>query len=291
MSVTQSNRGTVLITGASTGIGWATALRLDRMGFEVVATVRREEDAARLRADASTRLRPLLLDVTDSDSIVAAAAQVRTWVGGRGLTSLVNNAGVSFTAPLEFVPLPAVERLFAVNLSGVLAVTQAFLPLLRQGRGRIVNVSSTASVFVAPFHGPYSATKMALNGLNAALRRELRPLGVAVLLIICGSVRTPIWTKAESQTQALADEFTPEAARVYGRQHERLRAYFNHMGEVGVAPEVAANQIARALTDRRPRNTYFVGPDTRLFCIADRLLFGRLRDWVLVRVGRRGGLP
>ncbi len=288
MSAITSRTGTVLITGTSTGIGWATALRLDRLGFDVVATVRRDEDGERLRAEASDRLRTIHLDVTDAAGIAAAAADVGDWVGERGLAGLVNNAGIGFAAPLEFAPLPAVERLFAVNVFGVLAVTQAFLPLLRRGRGRLVNVSSTASVFVAPFHGPYSATKLALNGLNHALRRELRPLGVDVILVICGSVNTPIWTKAADLGEALTGEIPAEATVVYGPRYERLRAFFGRMGEGGVAPAVAAAQIAGALTDRRPRNTVFVGPDARLFRVADRLLFGRLRDWVVWKTSGTG---
>ncbi|MCK5428705.1 MAG: SDR family NAD(P)-dependent oxidoreductase, partial [Anaerolineales bacterium] len=156
-------RGAVLITGTSTGIGKATALHLDQLGYQVLATVRKEHDAETLRSQCSKRLTPLLLDVTDEDSIAQAKGVVSQAVGDAGLLGLVNNAGVSFTSPLEFVPLDELRWLFEVNFFGLLAVTQKFLPLLRQAQGRIVNISSTASSVVAPFHGPYSASKLALN--------------------------------------------------------------------------------------------------------------------------------
>ncbi|HUV27575.1 MAG TPA: SDR family oxidoreductase, partial [Anaerolineales bacterium] len=190
---TNHQKGAVLITGTSTGIGRAAALQLDQLGYQVFATVRKEQDADSLRSQASKRLTPLMMDVTDEASISQAADLVSQMVGEAGLAGLVNNAAIGFTSPLEFVPLDDLRWLFEVNFFGQLAVTQKLLPLLRQAQGRIVNISSTASSVVAPFHGPYSSSKLALNGLTDALRLELKPLGVQVCLILYGSVKTPIW--------------------------------------------------------------------------------------------------
>lgn len=274
----------VLITGTSTGIGYATALHLDRLGFSVFATVRKEEDADRLRAVCTSRLTPIILDVTSEPGIASAVEEVSERLGSRRLAGLINNAGIGFAAPLECAPLPEVRRLFDVNVFGVLAVTQAFLPQLRQARGRVVNISSTASLFVAPFHGPYSASKLALNGLNHALRRELGPLGVDVVLVIAGSVNTPIWTKPSERGAELYQRFASEAAAVYDLRYRRLLEFFSRMGSRGLASETAARQICQAITDQRPRNTYFVGPDAQLFRFASPILYGRVRDWVLSRL-------
>ena len=280
----QQKRGAVLITGTSTGIGRTTALYLDKLGFEVFAAVRKERDANMLSAEGSERLKPILLDVTDEATIALARDKVCRAVGDRGLAGLVNNAGIGFISPLEFVPLDELRGLFEVNLFGLLAVTQAFLPMLRKARGRIVNISSTSSIMVAPFHGPYSASKLGLNGLSDALRLELRPLGVQVSVVVCGSVKTPIWEKGGGLAERITKHYPPEAWELYGSRYKRLRDYFTRMGQAGVPPETASRAIAHALTARRARNTYLVGPDARLFNIADKLLYGRLRDWVTLRV-------
>jgi NAD(P)-dependent dehydrogenase (short-subunit alcohol dehydrogenase family) len=282
MSKTQQP-GAVLITGTSSGIGRETALHLDQLGFRVFATVRKQADAAALRSQASERLCPIILDVTDQASINLARDEVAQSIGEDGLVGLVNNAGVGFTSPLEFVPLKDLRWLFEVNVFGVLAVTQAFLPLLRQARGRIVNVSSTASLVVAPFHGPYSASKLSLNGLSNALRLELRPQGLQVSVVVCGSIRTPMWEKGGDLSDQVSQNYPPQAWQLYGSAYGKLRDYFSRLGRSGVPPEAAARAIAHALTAKRARNTYFVGPDARLYNIASKLVYGRLRDWVVMR--------
>jgi NAD(P)-dependent dehydrogenase (short-subunit alcohol dehydrogenase family) len=276
-------RGAVLITGTSTGIGKATALYLDRLGFKVFATVHKERDVDMLRSKGSERLNPILLDVTDEGTIALAKEKVTRAVGDLGLAGLVNNAGVGFASPLEFVPLDELRRLFEVNVFGLLAVTQSFLPLLRQAQGRIVNISSAASIFVAPFHGPYAASKCSVNALSKALRLELRPLGVQVSLIVCGRIRTPMWEKAGSLSKRITQHYPTEAWALYGSRYIKLRDYFSRMGHAGVTPEVVSRTIAHALTVRRVKNTYFVGPDACLFTIADKLLYGALREWVILR--------
>jgi short-subunit dehydrogenase len=282
MDINHKN-GAVLVTGTSTGIGRTTALQLDRLGFSVFASVRNEYDAQALCSEASQRLTPVIMDVTDQNSIDRANEQVSHAVGDAGLAGLVNNAGVGFVSPLEFIPLEELRRMFEVNVFGLLAVTQAFLPLLRQGGGRIVNISSTASLFVAPFHGPYSATKLAVNGLSNALRLELKPFGVQVSVVVCGSVQTPIWEKGDVLVDRVTKRFPPQAMELYGEPYRKLRAYFSRIGKAGVPPEAAARKIIHALTARRAHNTYYVGPDANFYKIADKLLFGRLRDWVILK--------
>lgn len=275
--------GAVLITGTSSGIGKVTALHMDRLGFRVFAAVRKQADADALSSQASERLCPIFLDVTDEASINVARDEVAQSIEQDGLIGLVNNAAVGFTSPLEFVPLKDLRWLFEVNVFGVLAVTQAFLPLLRQARGRIVNVSSTASLVVAPFHGPYSASKLSLNGLSNALRLELRPQGLQVSVVVCGSIKTPMWEKGSDLSRQVSQNYPPQAWQLYGSRYGKLRDYFSRVGRSGVPPEAAARAIVHSLTAKRARNTYFVGPDARLYNVANKLLYGRLRDWVIMR--------
>lgn len=276
--------GAVLVTGTSSGIGKTTALHLERLGFRVFATVRNQKDAEAIRSEASGGLIPVLMDVTDQDSIDSAKEQVSQAVGEAGLAGLVNNAGVGFVSPLEFVPLNELRWLFEVNVFGLLAVTQAFMPLLRQGRGRIVNLSSTASIVVAPFHGPYSASKLSVNGLSDALRLELNPQGVQVSLVVCGSIKTPMWGKGDTLNRRVTKDFPPQAWELYGVPYGKLRDYFSRLGKAGVPPEAVSRQIVHALTAKRAKNRYYVGPDANLYKIADKFLYGRLRDWVVLRI-------
>ena len=274
-------RGAVLVTGTSTGIGEATALHLDRLGFTVFATVRTDRDGDMLSSKGSERLHPILMDVTDGGTIALAKEQVTRVVGDLGLVGLVNNAGFGFTSPLEFVPLDELRRLFEVNVFGLLAVTQSFLPLLRQAHGRIVNISSAATFFIAPFHGTYAASKWSVNALSKALRLELRPLGVQVSLIVCGKIKTPMWEKAGSLSKRITQPFPSVAWTLYGSQYNRLRDYFSRMEHAGITPEKVSRTISHVLTVRRVKSTYFVGPDAWVFAIADKLLYGALREWVI----------
>jgi NAD(P)-dependent dehydrogenase (short-subunit alcohol dehydrogenase family) len=278
------NKGAVMITGTSTGIGKATALHLDRHGYWVFATVRKPEDAARLCDEATERLTPLIMDVTDPEGIQRASEKVERAVGERGLAGLVNNAGIGIGGPLECIPLEQMRRLYEVLLFGQLAVTQAFLPMLRRARGRIVNISSTATLINLPFHGPYTSAKMALNGLTNALRLELKPHGVQVCLMICGSVQTPIWEKGGQISRQIAREYSPQALELYGARYRRIGEFFGSIGKTGVPPETAARQITRALTTKRPRNTYFIGPDAHLLNLLDKLFYGKLRDRMILRI-------
>ena len=273
--------GSVLITGTSSGIGKVTALYLQNLGFRVFATVRNEEDALALQAEGSAQLIPIIMDVTDPASIDHAKDKISEFLGHEGLAGLVNNAGVGFISPLECVPLDEFRWLFEVNVFGLLAVTQAFLPLIRIKKGRIVNLSSTASIFVSPFHGPYSASKLGVNGLSNALRLELKPEGIQVALIVCGSIKTPMWEKGKELSSQVSQSFPAEYTELYGEYYHRVHDSFFNIGQNGIQPEVVSRNIYHALTARRVKNTYFVGPDAIFYNIADKFLFGRLRDWVI----------
>ena len=186
-----------LVTGSSTGIGRATALRLDRAGWRVFAGVRKEEDADSLRAAGSERLTPVMLDVTDDEAISAAAALLTAELGEAGLDGLVNNAGVAIPSPLETMPIEAFRRQIEVNLTGQVAVTQAMLPLIRSARGRIVFVSSIGGRIAFPLTGAYHAAKFGVEAVGDVFRQELRRWGISVSVVEPGSIDTPIWDSGE----------------------------------------------------------------------------------------------
>ncbi len=267
---------TVFITGASTGIGRATALYLDRRGFDVFATVRREEDASALAAEASPKLRTLFLDVTDLDSIQKAVADVEAVVGEAGLDGLVNNAGVVEPGPLEFIPLDSLRRQLEVNVTGQLAVTQAFLPLLRRATGRIVYMGSVGGLNVLPFAGAYSASKFALEALTDALRMELKVSGIEVSIIEPASVATPIWTKGTSHV------LPEEAEALYGAGVRAMQAAVKNVASQGIAADVVARVIHHALTAKRPKTRYLVGRMAYVRTVLQKLP-DRLRDKLLLR--------
>ena len=267
---------TVFITGASTGIGRATALYLDRRGFAVFATVRREEDGAALAAEASAALRTLHLDVTDLESIRKAVAEVKAVVGEAGLDGLVNNAGIVEPGPLEFIELESLRRQLEVNVTGQLAVTQAFMPLVRRATGRIVNVGSVGGLNVLPFAGAYSASKFALEALTDALRMELKASGIEVSLIEPASVATPIWTKS------IEKELPEEAEVLYGAGVRVMKAAVKNVGSQGISSDVVARIIHHALTARRPRTRYLVGRMAYVRAFVQKLP-DRLRDRLLLR--------
>lgn len=279
----ESVDGAVLITGASTGIGRSTALHLDHVGFRVFAGVRKAEDGEVLRRDASDRLSAVILDVTDQSSIDAARQLIDQRLGAAGLAGLINNAGTTCGGAIEVLSLPEVRKVFDVNVFGLLAVTAAFLPLVRRARGRIVNISSIANLVTLPFHGAYSASKRAVQGITDALRLEVRPLGVEVALAICGAVRTPIWQKGAASRERLRYTLSDEMRQVYGAAADRLAAYFAETANQAIEPERAAAELARAMTDRRPKKYYYIGPDARRIHRLSRLLSSRWGDAFVLR--------
>jgi len=270
-------KGTVLVTGASTGIGEATVLHLRELGFSPIAAVRKDEDAERLEGQG---LRTTRIDVTDADQIAAA----RDALGDEPLAGLVNNAGIAVAAPLEFLPIERLRQQLEINLIGQAAVTQAFLPALRSGRGRIVNVSSIGGRVGLPLVGAYNASKFGLEGLSDSLRRELRPLGVDVILIEPGGVKTPIWNKAENLADEMLEDVPPEAERLYGRLIAAVRTGTQRIArETGIEPSEVAEAIGKALTSSRPRARYLVGNDAKQRAVMAKLLPARVMDRLIIR--------
>lgn len=269
----------VLITGASTGIGEATALALDRKGYRVFAGVRKTEAGNRLKAKSSDRLTPILLDVTEQSQIAAAAETVRQAAGENGLAGLVNNAGIAISAPMELVPLAEFRRQMEVNLVGQLAVIQTFIPLLRRCRGRIVNISSVNGALAAPYLGPYSASKFALEAVSDALRVELRHWGIKVIVIAPGAIKTPIWEKSAEMAEKLADGVSPEEMKLYEDDLNRWRKAIEKMAIEGDPVEKVAEKILLALTAPRPRARYYLHFSQRYVCRGLKILPEWLRDW------------
>jgi NAD(P)-dependent dehydrogenase (short-subunit alcohol dehydrogenase family) len=276
----------VVITGASSGIGKACALRLDELGYRVFAGVRRAEDAERLAHAASNRLVPLMLDVTDPEAIRVAVERVGEALGAEPLVGLVNNAGIAVGGPLEFVPLDDLRKQLEVNVVGTVAMAQAFLPLLRRGGGRIVQMGSVSGRFASPFLGPYSASKFALEALSDALRVELRPWGIHVSIIEPGVIATPIWRKSLAAADEALAEMPPALEELYGQTLGAVRREVQ--GLHGIPAARVADAVVHALTAARPRARYHVvGPSARLR-LALSYLPTRLRDWIVARHLARG---
>jgi NAD(P)-dependent dehydrogenase (short-subunit alcohol dehydrogenase family) len=266
----------VLITGASSGIGAATALRLDADGMRVFAATEHAQDGATALAGASERLTRLVLDVTDDRSIQQAIASVQAQAPD-GLDGLVNNAGVGFPGPLEILPPDTLRRQLEVNVIGQVAVSQAALPLLRQAGGRLVFVGSIGGVLASQFAGAYHASKFAIEAIADVWRQELEPDDISVILIEPSAISTPIWAKG---TQYL-DELATTDALELPRYRDRLQAFKESLesaDEHGKSPEDVADVIAKALTENRPDTRYVVGGSGKLATALKPLVPDRLAD-------------
>jgi NAD(P)-dependent dehydrogenase (short-subunit alcohol dehydrogenase family) len=272
-----------LVTGASTGIGRATALRLDSAGWNVFAGVRREADADALREAGSGRLVPLMLDVTDADQIASAGERVESETGETGLDGLVNNAGIGVPGPLETIPMEDFRRQVEVNMFGHLAVTKAMLPSIRRAQGRIVFISSIGGRIAFPMNGPYHAAKFGIEALGDVFRQELRPWGISVSIVEPGSIKTPIWERSEREIDALVER-APATEELYGRQLAAVRRVSRKLGERGIAPDRVAARIEHALTARRPRSRYLVGMDVKLQARAKIVIPTRAWDRIVARM-------
>ena len=267
----------VVVTGASTGIGRACALHLAAQGWRVFAGVRKQSDGDDLARTASG-ITPLLLDVADEDSIADAVRRVASSTGEGGLAGLVNNAGVTFQGPLEYLPMRDLRTQLEINVVGQIAVTQALLPALRRARGRVVFMSSIAGLRPVPFLGPDSASKAALESLGDALRVELAPWGVGVVLVEPGSVATPIWAKGANSVDDLIERLPPEGKERYAVTAKRLANLAVNTGRRGIAPEKVAAKVTHALSCKRPRARYLVGADAFLRAHVESLLPTSLQD-------------
>jgi len=276
-----ANRGAVLITGASSGIGRACALRLDADGFQVFAGVRKKEDGAAVQQQASVRLTPLLLDVTRKQDIASAVAIVSARMNAAGLAGVINNAGVVCSGPLEFISSDALRKQLEVNLIGPLAIIRAFLPLLRKHQGRIVNVGSTSGKIASSFLGPYCASKFALEAVTDALRMELRSSSVQVSIIEPGPLATAIWQKQLTAEDALMSELPPEGRRLYGEALAQRRRAAVRMQHMPADLDQVCDAIVHALTASRPKTRYPVGLGARAKTMIARLAPDWVRDWLI----------
>jgi NAD(P)-dependent dehydrogenase (short-subunit alcohol dehydrogenase family) len=275
---------TVVVTGASTGIGWGCAKVLVEKGFRVLGSLRKEADAERLQRELGGNFTPLFFDVTDEAAVKQAATATASVLGNEPLFGLVNNAGIAVAGPLLYLDLDELRRQLEVNVTGQFIVTQSFAPLLaehvsEQNRaGRIVMISSVGGKNASPFVGPYNASKFALEGLSESLRRELMLLGIDVIVVAPGAVATPIWDKAE-QVDVSRYANTP-----YAMSLNAVRDYMLANGRKGLKPERIGLAVWDALTTPKPKTRYVVTPDSfQNFLVntlpkrmVDRMIAGRL---------------
>jgi NAD(P)-dependent dehydrogenase (short-subunit alcohol dehydrogenase family) len=272
-----------LVTGASTGIGRATALHLDSDGWRVFAGVRREADGEALREAASERLVPVMLDVTDAEHLAAAARFVETELDGAGLDGLVNNAGVAIPSPLETMPIEDFRRQIEVNLTGQVAVTQAMLPLIRKARGRIVFISSIGGRIAFPLTGAYHAAKWGVEAVGDVFRQELRPWGISVSVVEPGSIDTQIWDRGEREADQIGGR-VPARDELYGKAIASYRKVVRSLAERGIPPAKVAKVVEHALSARRPRSRYLVGLDAKVQARLKLVIPTRVFDRIVARI-------
>jgi NAD(P)-dependent dehydrogenase (short-subunit alcohol dehydrogenase family) len=267
----------VFITGASGGIGLATVRALTRHGFHVYAGVRKRTALPALGAGVDV----IEVDVTDPASVEAAAADVATRQGARGLRAVVNNAGIIVHGPLELTPAADMERQFAVNVLGPAEVIRAFLPLLRKGNGRIINISAPTARVAVPFAAPISASKAALESLSDAARIELAPWNIPVVIVVPGAIETAIFTKAGVTARAAMEAADPRQVALYAPQLEAVGKALS--GQKTSRPETVADTIVTAIEAKKPKTRYIANSDARPFGLVSRLPTG-LRDRLLTRM-------
>nr|WP_296773535.1 SDR family NAD(P)-dependent oxidoreductase [Rhodococcus sp. (in: high G+C Gram-positive bacteria)] len=261
MTSSTENQELVIVTGASTGIGAATARDLARRGFHVLAGVRRDHDADAIRGPG---IEPVILDITNADHVEALATRVREDPQGRGVRALVNNAGIGVNVPIEVYPIAEWRRLFEVNLFGHVAVTQALLPDLVRSKGRVINISSVGGKVAMATYGPYAATKFALEAVSDSLRRELASTGVHVVVVEPGGVVTEMPGRVIASTKKLASTMTPDQQQRYGTLVQAIAAQTAAHTDSGAPADAVATVIAKAVTARTPRTRYTVGREAGL---------------------------
>jgi NAD(P)-dependent dehydrogenase (short-subunit alcohol dehydrogenase family) len=271
------DKGSILVTGASTGIGRACAVRFAALGYRVFAGVRKESDGTSVRAAGSGLIEPVPLDVTSAESIAGALAAV----GDRPLAGLINNAGVAALGPLELLPVETWRRQFEVNVIGLVAVTQACIPLLRRGPGRIVNIGSIAGRSALPGSGAYDSTKFAVEGITDALRMELAPWRISVSLIEAGAVATPIWEKSLREAEVLSRTVGAERRALYEGLMAVARKEAEQSARAARPAAAVVKVVVHAMTARWPKTRYLVGRDAWMWWLLN-LLPDRWRDRLIL---------
>src|SRR5215467_11646846 len=266
----------VLVTGASTGIGEACALRLDRLGHRVYAGVRSEKHAAALREQGSDRIVPVFLDVTDQEQIDAVAKQIAD--DGGSLDGVVNNAGIGRGGPLEYLPLETWREQLEVNVLGQVAVTKAVLPFIRAAGGRIVFIGSIGGRVATMLMGPYAASKFAIEAIGESLRSELHPWDIKVSVVEPGAIKTAIWDKGRQEADRLERVLPDEARTRYARHIAAIRKGIEMQDRQGASPDTVAAAVEHAMFSRRPKTRYLVGTDARVQSLLVRWLPDRPRE-------------
>jgi len=277
-------KSAVLVTGASSGIGRETVLLLAGKGLHVFAGVRKAADGAALSRAAGTSLTPVIIDVTRPASINSALRAVRKSLKSEGSFSLVNNAGIAVAAPLELLSIDDLRRQFEVNVFGQVAVTQAFLPLIRERGGRIVFMGSLFGRISVPLAGPYSAAKFAMEAVADAFAVELHPWRIHVSLLEPGNIDTPIWGKFMAQGMAATSADARKRQGLYKDAEASMHRLAKFFSGSGLTPRRVAEVVHHALTARRPRTRYLVGRDANLLARITPLGTDRMRYWVIRRI-------
>ncbi len=273
----------IVITGASSGIGRATALRLARNGWRVFGAVRKDADANALQTEAGGNVETVLLDVTNGESITRSARKVAERLAGGGLDALFNNAGIGITSPVEYTSPEKLREIFEINLFGQIAVIQAFLPLIRAARGRILNSGSVGDYITPPFAGALASSKAAFASMSAALRLELRPQGIQVCVIEPGAIDTPAVEKTLGGVEGTIAAMPPDGAALYGEAMRQVARTFVQKEHSGSPPEAVAEVVERALTDRNPQTRYPAGKDSVKLAMLARFLPEKLLDIAILR--------
>jgi NAD(P)-dependent dehydrogenase (short-subunit alcohol dehydrogenase family) len=273
----------VLVTGAARGIGRATTLRLAASGWDVIAGVRRAEDGEALVQEAPQRITAVELDITDDERVSAVAQSLPP-----DLDAVVNNAGIVVGGPVEAVPLQELRRQLEVNVIGQASVTQAVLPRLRRSRGRVVFVSSLSGRVATPMFGPYNASKFALEGMADALRLELGPWGIRVVLVEPAQTDTDLWRNADADLNESIGLLSPEHRSLYAKHIEGFRKSIPRSQRAASPADGVAAVVEKALTDRRPRARYVVGRSARIQAFLSDVTPTRVLD-VMLRTGT--GVP
>jgi NAD(P)-dependent dehydrogenase (short-subunit alcohol dehydrogenase family) len=273
VTTSSETRKLVVVTGASTGLGASAARELARQGFHVLAGVRRDSDADAIR---SAGVEPVILDITKSEQVEALAERVAG--DPRALHALVNNAGIQVNGPVEALPMAQWRRVFEVNLFGHVAVTQALLPALLRSKGRVINISSIGGKIAMPTYGAYAGAKFALEAVSDSLRREVAPLGVQVVVIEPGGVRTEMATRGIATANDLAARMTPEQDERYGGLVQAINTLMASGTSSGLTADAAALVIAKAVTTRKPRTRYTIGRDAAMIIRLARMLPDRTLD-------------
>lgn len=270
----------VVITGASRGIGKACTLFLDRLGFKIFAGVRRLEDGEQLKLKSTGNVIPIVIEVTDRESIENAARDIADMLGESGLQGLVNNAGIAVAGPLEFMPIERIREQFEINFFGQINVTQRFLPLLRRGNGRIINISSKEGIMAMPFIGPYCASKFALEAFSDALRMELNQWKIPVSIIEPGTIATQIIERSIESAEVCVKNLPKHANELYESCFVSARKAADRILKSAIPVDSVSRIVLKALTDKKPRPRYTVGPDARILSMMSRII----PDWLLDKI-------